>query len=325
MQVLQACSNLRLRLVSVFLLLLLPGCDPSPEQALGTLEWDRVNNRAPASEVIVEMYVEEGERVSLGEPILALDNSKIEQQVIEYGARLEQAQWQLKELEKGPRTQTILEAEARLTAAQATMENDLEIYRRQQKLYDTEFTSRQQMDITRNNYLNSREKVNELTQKLDELREGTRFEQIEQARASLSAIAAQLERLELLMEEYTIRAQRDGLVESIPFKKGDRPPAQAVVSTVLAGAVPWARIYVPGPYRSKMQPGEVYDLKIDGQAGLVKATLRSISADASFTPYYALTERDRSRLSYIAKLDLTEPGSEKLTAGTPVQLLLNTL
>jgi len=47
-------------------------------------------------------------------------------------------------------------------------------------------------------------------------------------------------------------------------------------------------------------------------------TVRWVSADASFTPYFALTEHDRSRLSYLAEVDL--PGASHLPSGVPLQV-----
>ena len=43
------------------------------------------------------------------------------------------------------------------------------------------------------------------------------------------------------------------------------------------------------------------------------------ASDAAFTPYYALTERDRGRLSYEAKVDLTGD-RERLPDGIPVEV-----
>lgn len=86
---------------------------------------------------------------------------------------------------------------------------------------------------------------------------------------------------------------------------------------------PWARVYVPEPFRAGMKPGKDYQLKIDGLPQTFNATLRSISSEASFTPYFALTEKDRSRLVYVAELDIQGEAATALTAGTPVQLLLN--
>ncbi len=71
-----------------------------------------------------------------------------------------------------------------------------------------------------------------------------------------------------------------------------------------------------------MLPGSTFRLKIDGRQQVFSTRLRFISSVASFTPYFALSERDRSRLSYIAELEIMDPEASKLTAGTPVQLLL---
>ncbi|HDY8081979.1 TPA: hypothetical protein RQL02_004964, partial [Vibrio vulnificus] len=44
--------------------------------------------------------------------------------------------------------------------------------------------------------------------------------------------------------------------------------------------------------------------------------------EASFTPYYALTEEERSRLMYLAEVDLTE-AAHALPSGVPTQVDLN--
>lgn len=303
---------------------LLAGCRQEPEQALGTLEWDRVNCRTPASEVITDILVKEGQHVLAGTVLLTIDNRKIAQQHQDMQARQQLASWQLKELEAGPLPQTIAEARARFEASQATLKNSTEIYNRQQRLFKTSFTSQEDLDNARNVYLTRKEKTKELSEILDRLVAGTRIEQIEQARLNVASFSARVEQMRLLEEDYTIRAARDGVVDSLPYKKGDRPPAQAVVCTLLAGKRPWARVYIPGTHRSTMLPGNRYTLKIDGQKNTFTAQLRTISSEASFTPYFALSEDDRARLSYVAELDITGPDAKDLTAGTPVQLSLET-
>ncbi len=138
----------------------------------------------------------------------------------------------------------------------------------------------------------------------------------------MASLQAQLEQVQLIREDYWIRAVRDGVVDSLPFKLGDRPPVNAVVCTLLAGDRPWARVYIPEPYRSRMLPGSEYRLHLNGQEKVFSVRLRSISSVASFTPYFALSEKDRSRLSYIAELEIVDQEARKLTGGTPVQLLL---
>ena len=48
--------------------------------------------------------------------------------------------------------------------------------------------------------------------------------------------------------------------------------------------------------------------------------MRYVSAEASFTPYYALTQKDRSRLSYLAEVTLDDARAARLPAGVPVQV-----
>ena len=51
-----------------------------------------------------------------------------------------------------------------------------------------------------------------------------------------------------------------------------------------------------------------------------RGRIRFISAEATFTPYFALTEHDRSRLSYLAEIDLVEETASELPTGIPVEV-----
>jgi HlyD family secretion protein len=50
--------------------------------------------------------------------------------------------------------------------------------------------------------------------------------------------------------------------------------------------------------------------------------VRFVASEAAFTPYYALNERDRSRLSYLAEVELTEADAASLPVGVPVEVVL---
>ena len=45
-----------------------------------------------------------------------------------------------------------------------------------------------------------------------------------------------------------------------------------------------------------------------------------VSAEAAFTPYYALTQNDRSRLSCLTLIDLDEIAAANVPTGMPVQV-----
>jgi HlyD family secretion protein len=56
---------------------------------------------------------------------------------------------------------------------------------------------------------------------------------------------------------------------------------------------------------------------VDGVDGAFTGRVRWVSSDATFTPYFALTEHDRSRLSYLAEIDI--PEAADLPSGVPLQ------
>jgi HlyD family secretion protein len=48
--------------------------------------------------------------------------------------------------------------------------------------------------------------------------------------------------------------------------------------------------------------------------------VRTVSSEASFTPYFALTERDRGHLAYVAEIDLPDQAAGDLPTGLPVEV-----
>jgi HlyD family secretion protein len=59
---------------------------------------------------------------------------------------------------------------------------------------------------------------------------------------------------------------------------------------------------------------------VDGVAGEFTGKVRTVASEPDFTPYYALTERDRSRLSYVAEVELSGPEAAHLPAGLPLEV-----
>lgn len=154
--------------------------------------------------------------------------------------------------------------------------------------------------------------------RLAERLNGTRVEDIEQAEANLSGAQSAVDQLELERTRYDVVAPRDGRIDALPFKLGDQPSADSVVVSLLAGPI-YARVYVPASLRSNMHQGTACTVSVTGSATSFRATLRSIRSDPAFTPYFALTGDDASRLAYRAELVLEGPDAGALAAGIPAQ------
>jgi HlyD family secretion protein len=162
--------------------------------------------------------------------------------------------------------------------------------------------------------------VDEAKASLDALERGTTSEEISQARSAFAAAEAALEEVRIRLADLEVRAPVPGQVDALPFEIGERPPVGAIVVALLADSAPYARVHVPAPVRVQLEAGARALVYVDGQPEPFEGTLRSVAHDASFTPYFALSQRDRSRLSYLAEIVVSDPRARPLPTGIPVEV-----
>ncbi|MDF5393591.1 hypothetical protein P3693_26615, partial [Vibrio parahaemolyticus] len=61
------------------------------------------------------------------------------------------------------------------------------------------------------------------------------------------------------------------------------------------------------------------NVHVDGVDQPYSGTVRWVATEPSFTPYFALTEEERSRLMYLAEVDLQD-SAQSLPSGIPAQV-----
>lgn len=299
---------------------LLAACDSRPpeNQAVGTLEWDRVELIAEISEPIVELPAHEGDQVEPGRVLVRLDPARRQALTDQARAARDQAAARLRELERGPRPETIEQAQARFEGANQVLAVREREYERQAEIQQRKLGSPEVVDRARAERDTARADRDAALAALRELRAGTRMEQVEQGRGALAEAEAALRRAELDLARLTIRAPVAGRVDSLPLKPGNQPQVGKVVAVLLSDR-PYARVYIPEPVRVRVRPGDPARIHVDGIDPPFEGRVRTVEADAVFTPFYALTERDRKHLSYVAKVDFPD-GTRDLPAGLPVQV-----
>lgn len=248
----------------------------------GTLERDRMDLVAEAQEPIVQIAVHEGDRVKAGQLILQLDSSETQ-------ARVDQAQAARDE------------AAAHLPGVDATSTRAQKDFDRTQQLVKAGTRPASDLDQARDALDNARAERNA-------------------AAAALAQAQAALDQANISLARLTLRAPRDASVDSLPYHLGERPPARAVVAVLLDTSDAYAQVYIPEPLRARAVAGTQATLKFDGVDKTYGATLRYVAQEASFTPYYSLTERDRSRLAYLAKVYLQPGEAAGLPSGAPVSV-----
>jgi HlyD family secretion protein len=298
------------------------GNDAYDGQILGTLERDRLELVAESNEPIVEVLVREGDAVQAGATLMRQELGSMQARLDQAVAARNVADRRLAELVKGPRAQEIAEARAALESARSLQETETNEYRRVQDLVSRKLLSQSALDQQRARRDSAAGTNKQATARLNLLLEGTRVEEVEQAEAALKQVQAALVELETSAARYVVKAPRAGRIEAIPYKLGERPAAGRPLIVMLADGTPYARVYVPEPLRAKFLPGTRINVHVDGRDTELNGVVRFVSAEAAFTPYYALTQEDRSRLAYLAEIDLEESAAAEVPTGIPVQVRL---
>ncbi|WP_107669424.1 efflux RND transporter periplasmic adaptor subunit [Cyanothece sp. BG0011] len=196
---------------------------------------------------IVQILVDEGQRVSAGTPIARLDTRQLLTQKQDILAQKQQAMAQLREMQAGPRTETIDAARAKLAqqraqleemqagprmetiaAARANVNNlqeqlelSLSKSERRQSLYGQGAISQEQLDEVITEVETQQARVKEAQSRLDELLAGTRSEVIMMQQAKVREAQSQLDellagtRLEVVDAQQATLKQLDSRLASI--------------------------------------------------------------------------------------------------------------
>ncbi len=306
------------------LLLLLPlsGCDgASTGNLLGTLERDRVAHTATVSEVVTALPVTPGTVVTKGTVLVQLDDRLQLAQVEKARAEVARAQANLEKLRHGTREEEVSAARAKVDGARAAMAESRANFNRLSDLKRRKLVSQAELDQARARYDADLASVQSAQDSLLILTNGTREEDLRAGEAELNAAQATLQAEQKRLADLTVVATRDGVLDNLPWNLGERVTPGSPLAIVLAGKAPYARVYVPEPYRAKLHVGDPLTVTVDGVAETWTGHVRWIASDPAFTPYYALNEKERSRLMYLAEVQLPDDAAA-LPNGLPAQVQL---
>jgi len=309
-----------LRCILIFLPLLLTACMQAEETELaGTLERDRIELKVESNEPVIARHVLDGEKVTAGDLVLEQDPSRAKARYEQQAALRDQSAARLAELERGPRQEAIRESRAQLESLQALTVNAKAELERAREVFDKGLSSKAALDNAEAAWKSASAQETAAREALAALLNGTTPEELQQAAAALAAADAAVEQAALDVERTRIRAPVGGTVDKILYQLGERPAAGTTVAVLLDSARTFARVYVPEFLKARVRPGMRMQVRIDGLENELEGRVRWVSSDASFTPYFALTEHDRSRLSYLAEIDIED--AAELPVGVPLVAL----
>ena len=310
--------------------------ETSASRVSGHVEATEVQVSADVAGRILELRVNEGDRVNAGDLIATLDTRDTELQIQRARADREAAAAQLRLLRAGSRAEDVRQAEAQVQAAGAdvaALEADLRAaeldLERFESLLQANAGSRKQrddakarVDVARERLRGAGDRLAAAGETAARLRAGTRPEEIDVAQARVGAADAQIATLQKAVADARVVSPVGGIVTQKLAEAGElvMPRVPLLVVTDLDHA--WANVFVPEPLVPKVRLGQAATVYTDAGGSGLEGKVTFVSPKAEFTPRNVQTADERSKLVY--RIKVTVDNREGiLKPGMPVDAELN--
>lgn len=260
----------------------------------GTIEVDEVHVASRYGGRVESIPVSEGDMLQKGELILQMDAAELK-------ARRDFAAAQLREMESGPRPPEIEAARQEWESQKTELQYSQEEARRSEELFKRQVISRSEYDRAVSRAEGLAKSTAAAKQRYEVLAEGTRIERVDQARAQLAEMDAQL-------REMRVVAPARSVLEVLSVKPGDVVGANREVATLLLTDQLWVRVYVPELWLGFIKVGESVQVRVDSWPERdFEGTVEQINRNAEFTPRNVQTVADRIRQVFGVKVALKNP------------------
>ncbi|MBU3055024.1 HlyD family secretion protein [Pseudomonas indica] len=251
------------------------------------------NGRLEATEVqvaskqpgrLAEVLVDEGDRVRKGQLLARLDTRTLEAQRAQAEAEVLRARENL----------TASEANVALRNSELRLaDQDL---RRFRELFQRGHTSRQQLD-------QQQARFDTANAALDAARA-----QVSAARAAIGAAEAQVAQLISEIDDASLRAPLDGLVQLRLAEPGEVLGAGGRVLLLIDLGDQYMNLYLPAALAGRLTVGDEARILLDALPEQpLPARISFVAAKSQFTPKEVETRDERQKLVFRVKLRLTEP------------------
>ncbi len=304
---------------------------------------------------VLQVLIEEGDLVQKDQPLVRLDledvlarragleadlaREEATLRKLENGARAEEiaqaraaaeaAMSRYSAIKSGPRKEEIAQAEAELASADA-MANDARLEaERMQALLDKGVVSQQARDNAWNRFQSLAAAARARQQKLQELRNGsrpedvraawedyqrelarlrlleagTRREELAEERARVARVHAQIREVDVQISEGEVRAPAKARVEAVSVRPGDLIQSGEPVMRLLEAERVWARVYVPEPQLGLVKVGQKAEVRIDTfPHRIFPGVVEQIRPESEFTPRNVQSRDERNHQVFGVKI-----------------------
>lgn len=346
----------------------------TPRKVSGLLEAHDIRLGSRVGGRVARVAVAEGDRVTSGQTLVELETFHLaerraeaaamlaahqaERERIDRGfrseeieqarARRDQAAARLARVEHGPRPQEVAAARARVDQAKAELLLVEQRWRRQHELLEQGVAAQDAMDQAENELKAARAMQTARSEELALLAEGSRREDIAEAKAQLAeaeaalalriagntreeraaaaaaveAATAALAAIDRQLEETIVKSPAAAVVEALELRAGDLVAANAPILALREPSPLWVRAYVPEAM-ANLKVGARVAVSVDAYPGRrFAAIVTFIATEAEFTPRNAQTPEERSKQVFRIKATLSE-GLDELRPGMAADVWLD--
>ena len=216
-------KSIKYFVLALFALLFLNSCSNEKEITThrGKVKFEIISVSSKLGGRIQELFVQEGQEVKKGDTLAIIDIPEVNAKMAQAEGAITSAKGQLDMAYNGATTEQLNQIEGKLEAGKAQLNFAKESFKRLQAMYQDSLVSRQQFDEVKMKMEMAQAQVNALEAKRDEVQNGARSEQLEQAQGQLDrARGAKEEVLSAEKEKYLL-APADMSIETISLNEGE--------------------------------------------------------------------------------------------------------
>lgn len=287
---------------------------------LGNVDVRQVNLAFKVPGRVASLTVDEGDRVTAGQSVAALEKEDFEDQRRLARAQMEARAAVLAELEAGTRPQEIEQARALVAQREAALELARATLKRIEPLARRDFASHQVHDEAQARVNEAKAQLRAARETLQLAEEGPRKEDIAQARARLNAARAELDLAQRRLADTNLVAPNDGIILTRVREPGSIVAAGETIYSLTLTRPIWVRTYVEEPDLGRIHSGMEAEVRTDS-GGVYDGRIGFISPRAEFTPKTVETRSLRTSLVYRLRVLVAKP-DEGLRQGMPVTVIL---
>ena len=266
---------------------------------------------------VVDLPVEEGQRVEPGALLAHLDDADYMQKVRINEAAVNVRESNLALLLAGTRRQEVSASEQTMLNAQADLAEKKIDDDRAHRLFSRDELSAQDRDLADTALKRAEATFQAAQQRYNEAVEGTRKEDIAIARANVGEADADLGLSRVNLDYTTLRAPSAGVITVREAELGEVVNPGTPVVTLADLDHIWLRAYIAETDLGRMRWGQEATITTDTYPGKqYRGHVSFISSSAEFTPKSVQTFKERITLVYRIKIDIENPNHE-LKPGMP--------